>query len=65
MIHINGKVLTRRVLSIEEMDRLEKAFAARGWTILELAKDGDGYEYVFKEKLTTQDLKGLREELGL
>jgi len=65
MISINGKVLTRHVLSMEEMDRLEKAFAARGWTILELARDGDDYEYVLKEKLTTKDLKGLREELGL
>ena len=65
MIHINGKVLTGRVLSMEEMDRLEKAFAARGWTILELARDGDDYEYVLKEKPTPQDLKGLREELRL
>jgi hypothetical protein len=65
MISINGKVLTRRVLSMEEMDRLEKAFAVRGRAILELGKDGDDYEYVLKEKLTTQDLKGLREELGI
>jgi len=50
---------------MEAMDRIEEVLTARGWTILELAKDGDGYEYVFKEKLTTQDLKGLREELGL
>jgi len=65
MISINGKVLTRRVPSMQEMDRLEESFAAKGWTILELAKDGDDYEYVLKEKPTPQDLEKLREELGL
>jgi transketolase N-terminal domain/subunit len=65
MISINGKVLTKRTLTMEEMDRLEKAYDARGWTVLEVGKDGDDYEYVLKEKLTAQDLKGLREELGI
>ena len=65
MISINGQVLTKRILSMEEMDRLEEAFAARGLTILELGKDGDDYEYVLKEKSTAQDLEKLREELRL
>lgn len=65
MISINGQVLTKRILSMEEMDWLEEAFAARGLTILELGKDGDDYEYVLKEKSTAQDLEKLREELRL
>lgn len=62
-IYVNGHVLTERNLSMKEVDRLEEAIRKRGWTILELSRDGDDYEYVLKEKVVTDDIAKLEKSL--
>lgn len=47
-IYVNGHVLTERNLSMKEVDRLEEAILKRGWTIRELSRDGDDYEYILE-----------------
>jgi len=62
-IYVNGHVLTERALSMKETDRLEEAIRKRGWTILELSRDGDDYEYFLKEKVVPDDLAKLEKSL--
>jgi len=62
-IYVNGHVLTERTLFMKEVDRLEEAIRKRGWTILELSRDGDDYEYVLKEKVFANDLAKLEKSL--
>ena len=64
-IYVNGHVLTERALSMKETDRLEEAIRKRGWTILELSRDGDDYEYVLKEKVVPDDLAKLEKSLKI
>ena len=64
-IYVNGHVLTERALSMKEMDRLEEAIRKRGWTILELSRDGDDYEYFLKEKVAPDDLAKLEKSLKI
>jgi len=64
-IYVNGHVLTERALSMKEMDRLEEAIRKRGWTILELSRDEDDYEYVLKEKVAPDDLAKLEKSLKI
>jgi len=64
-IYVNGHVLTERTLSMKEVDRLEEAIRKRGWTILELSRDGDDCEYVLKEKVVPDDLAKLEKSLKI
>jgi len=50
---------------MKETDRLEEAIRKRGWTILELSRDGDDYEYVLKEKVVPDDLAKLEKSLKI
>jgi hypothetical protein len=50
---------------MKETDRLEEAIRKRGWTILELSRDGDDYEYVLKEKVFANDLAKLEKSLKI
>jgi len=56
-VYINGaKVLDGKV-SMEDLDELERLIRLKGFTISELARDGDNYEYTLRETITVTDIE--------
>jgi len=63
-VYINGaKVLDRKV-SMEDLDELERLVRLKGFTISELAKDGNDYEYTLREPITSEHIREIQRQMG-
>jgi len=62
-VYINGaKVLDRKV-SMEDLDELERLIELKGFTIFELARDGDDYEYTLRETITSEHIREIQKQM--
>ena len=62
-VYINGaKVLDRKV-SMEDLDELERLVRLKGFTISELAKDGNDYEYTLREPITSEQIREIQKQM--
>ena len=59
-VYINGAKVLDRKASMEDLDELERLIGLKGFTIFELAKDGDDYEYTLRETITSEHIREIK-----
>jgi len=62
-VYINGAKVLDRKASMEDLDDLERLIELKGFTIFELAKDGEDYEYTLREPITSEQIREIQKQM--